>query len=87
MRSAHLWSIFVTALYAYDDEERIFFLEQFDKLKVVSATRSSTQAARSIVKTVWKKRDLDEDGNSARVSRVSDWVRFVRPMSDGLSLA
>ncbi|KUJ23642.1 uncharacterized protein LY89DRAFT_189135 [Mollisia scopiformis] len=87
LRSAHLWSVFVTALYAFNDEERIFFLEQFDKLEEVSATRSSTQAARSIVQTVWKKRDLDVDGEQVTESGVSDWVRFVRPMSEGLSLA
>lgn len=87
MRSAHLWSLFVTALYAFDDEQRIFFLKRFDKLEEESATRSSTQAAKSIVQTVWKKRDLSEDAEHASKSGISDWVRFVRPMSEGLSLA
>lgn len=87
LRSAHLWSIFVTALYAFADEQRIFFLEQFDRLEVVSATRSSTQAARSIIETAWKKRDLDEDGKHVMRGGTSDWVKFVRPMSEGLSLA
>ncbi|KAE8448733.1 hypothetical protein EG329_008948 [Mollisiaceae sp. DMI_Dod_QoI] len=87
MRSAHLWSVFVTSLYAFDDEQRIFFLEQFDRLELVSATRSSTQAARSIVQTVWKKRDLDADMEQVLERGTSDWVRFVRPMSEGLSLA
>lgn len=87
MRSAHLWSVFVTALYAFDDKQRIFFLEQFEKLEVVSATRSSSQAAKSIVQTVWKKRDLDVNSDRALEPGMSDWVRFVRPMSEGLSLA
>ena len=77
----------MTALYASEDEERIFFLEQFDKLEVVSSTRSSTQAARSIVQTVWKKRDLDTDSNQSSEAGKSDWVKFVKPMSEGLSLA
>jgi hypothetical protein len=87
MRSAHLWSIFVTALYASEDDERIFFLEQFDKLEVVSSTMSSTQAARSIVQTVWKKRDLDAGSDQSLEAGKSDWVKFVKPMSEGLSLA
>ncbi len=89
MRSAHLWSMFVTALYAFDYEQRIFFLEQFEKLEMVSATRSSTQAAKAIVQTVWKKRDLDADSpdHDAMAAGMSDWMRFVRPMSEGLSLA
>lgn len=88
MRSAHLWSVFVTALYAFDDEQRIFFLEQFDRLEMVSATRSSTQAAKSIVQTVWKSRDLNADSAEHVVAAgMSDWARFVRPMSEGLSLA
>lgn len=87
MRSAHLWSIFVTALYAFDDEQRIFFLEQFDKVKEVSATRSATQAAKSIVQTVWKNRDLEVDSEHIVKPGMSDWARFVRPMSENLSLA
>ncbi|CZR51396.1 uncharacterized protein PAC_01271 [Phialocephala subalpina] len=87
MRSAHLWSIFVTALYAFDDEQRIFFLEQFDKVKEVLATRSATQAAKSIVQTVWKNRDLEADSEHMVKPGMSDWARFVRPMSENLSLA
>ena len=77
----------MTALYASEDDERIFFLEQFDKLEVVSSTRSSTQAARSIVQTVWKKRDLHADSDQPLEAGKSDWVKFVKPMSEGLSLA
>lgn len=87
MRSAHLWSFFVTALYALEDNERIFFLEQFDNLEIVSSTRSSTQVAKSIVQTVWRKRDLDADSSQPLEPGQSDWVKFVRPMSEGLSLA
>ncbi|RDW65609.1 hypothetical protein BP5796_10301 [Coleophoma crateriformis] len=87
LESAHLWSIFVTALYASQDEDRIFFLEQFEILKSVSATRGSTQAAQSVVETVWKKRDLDLDGDRAHDSGMNDWIKYVRPMSEGLNLA
>jgi hypothetical protein len=87
LQSAHLWSIFVTALYALEDDVRIFFLEQFDKLEAVSSTRSSTQAARTIVETVWKKRDLDAESGQFLEPTTSDWVKYVRPMSEGLSLA
>lgn len=86
LQSAHLWSIFVTALYVCKDDERIFFLDQFDRLENLSATRSSTQSARTIVQTVWKKRDLDADSEQVEPD-ISDWVRYVQPMSEGLSLA
>ena len=87
VQSAHLWSIFVTSLYAFDDNERIFFLGQFEKLEKLSAVRASTHAARTIVQTVWKRRDLDEDLKDGISDNMSDWVNFVRPMSEGLSLA
>lgn len=87
IQSAHLWSIFVTALYAIEDDQRIFFLEQFDRLEIASSTRSSTHAARAIVQTVWKKRDLDADSEQSLEAGMSDWVKYVRPMSEGLSLA
>jgi hypothetical protein len=68
-------------------KSEFFFLEQFDRLEEVSATRSSTQAAQAIVQTVWKKRDLDVDGEQVMESGMSEWVRFVRPISEGLNLA
>lgn len=77
----------MTALYVHDDDERIFFLEQFDRLEVVSAAMGPTQAARAIVETVWKRRDLDDGTNYVAGSKMSDWSRIVRPMSEGLSLA
>jgi hypothetical protein len=54
---------------------------------MLSATMSSAQAARSIVQTVWKKRDLGADSEQGLYPGMSDWVRFIRPMSEGLSLA
>lgn len=87
LQSAHLWSVFVTSLYALEDDERVFFLEQFDRLEVASATRSSTHAALAIVQTVWKRRDLDTDSEQSLDSGMTDWVKYVRPMSEGLSLA
>ncbi|CZR55599.1 uncharacterized protein PAC_05487 [Phialocephala subalpina] len=82
VRSAHIWSTFVTALYTFDDEQRIFFLEQFDKLEEITATRSSAQTGRSVVQTVWKKRDLNADLEQVLEPGMSDWARFVRPMSE-----
>lgn len=82
LQSTHLWSIFVSALNACEDYERIFFLDQFDQFENVSATRSATQSARVIVLTVWKKRDLDADSEHVEPD-MSDWVRYVRPMSEG----
>jgi hypothetical protein len=87
IQSAHLWSIFVTALYALEDHERIFFLREFDRLEIASATRSSMHAARAIVETVWKRRDLDADSDPSSQPEMSDWVKYVQPMSEGLSLA
>jgi len=87
LRSAHLWSIFVTALYAMNDQERIFFLEQFEKLELVSTAMGPAHAAKNIVQTVWKRRDLDVDSERSYGNRTSDWAMFVRPMSEGLSLA
>jgi hypothetical protein len=87
LQSAHLWSIFVTSLYAFDDNERIFFLGQFERLEKGSAVRASTHAARAIVQTVWKRRDLDEDLKDGMSDGMSDWAKLVRPMSEGLSLA
>ena len=77
----------MTTLYAFDDDERIFFLEQLSKLEVLSATMGSTQATSAIVQTVWRRRDLDTDLEQASSAGMSDWARFVRPMSEGLSLA
>jgi len=87
MRSAHLWSIFVTALYALGDDERMFFLDTFAKLEAVSSTRSATQAAQSIVQTVWKRRDFEVILEPSSNKVVSDWVKYIRPLSEGLSLA
>ncbi|TVY13574.1 hypothetical protein LARI1_G006452 [Lachnellula arida] len=87
LRSAHLWSIFVTALYVSGDEERIFFLRQFDRLEAASAAIGPTQAAKAVLETVWKRRDLEVDAGKADDSGLSDWARLVRPLSDGLSLA
>lgn len=58
-------------------------MEQFDKLRQGSST-GSTAAARHIVETVWKRRDLEADEEIGL--QVSDWERLVRPMSEGLSL-
>ncbi len=87
LRYAHLWSVFVTALYVENDTQRIFFLRQFERLQYGSTSSGSAQAAKAIVETVWKRRDLEADLSQPIGSRMSDWDRIVRPMSEGLSLA
>lgn len=84
LRSAHLWSIFVTALYAGRDEDRIFFLRQFGRLEAASAAVGQVLAARAVVETVWKRRDLE--ASTSVSDGGSDWERLVRPMSEGISL-
>ncbi|KFZ08864.1 hypothetical protein V502_09092 [Pseudogymnoascus sp. VKM F-4520 (FW-2644)] len=89
LRSAHLWSIFVTALYVEYDEDRIFFLRQFKRLEAASAAVGQAATARAVVETVWKSRDLEvntpmSDGGKGGGS---DWERLVGPLSEGISLA
>jgi hypothetical protein len=82
----HLWSIFVTALYANGDEERLFFLNQFGRLESVRPAIGSAPTARVVMETVWKRRDLDADSDGKDIG-LSDWERYVKPLSEGLSLA
>ncbi|KAL1875126.1 hypothetical protein Plec18167_005796 [Paecilomyces lecythidis] len=90
LRTAHLWPFFVAAVHATEDEDRLFFLDQFSVLgrhefSIVAA--GSIARVRDIVETVWKRRDLAESDSRADDSRVlSDWARYVQPMSDQLSL-
>lgn len=62
LRSAHLWPLFVAAVYATGgDEERVFFLDQFDALDnhhSALVAGGSVRRVREIVVTVWKRRDL-----------------------------
>lgn len=88
--STHLWSIFVTSLYANDDEQRQFVMKQFERLEAATPTIEPAPTARSIVETVWKRRDLDADVNRAAGTGSgdvqSDWERFVRPLTEGHGL-
>ncbi|KAJ9213865.1 transcriptional regulator family: Fungal Specific TF [Paecilomyces variotii] len=90
LRSAHLWPLFVAAVHATEDEDRVFFLDQFSVLgrhefSIVAA--GSIARVRDIVETVWKRRDLVEPSSHVSETRVrSDWARYVQPMSDQLSL-
>ena len=77
----------MTALYALEDDERMFFLDTFTKLEAVCSIRSATQAAQSIVQTVWKRRDLDMISDQPLNNGMSDWAKYIRPLSEGLSLA
>jgi hypothetical protein len=62
LRSAHLWPLFVAAVYAAGgDEERVFFLDQFDALDnhhSALVAGGSVRRVKEIVVTVWKRRDL-----------------------------
>ncbi|GAD95054.1 conserved hypothetical protein [Paecilomyces variotii No. 5] len=90
LRTAHLWPLFVAAVHATEDEDRLFFLDQFSVLgrhdfSIVAA--GSIARVRDIVETVWKRRDLAEPNSHEDDSRMlSDWARYVQPMSDQLSL-
>lgn len=90
LRSAHLWPLFVAAVHATEDEDRVFFLDQFSVLgrhefSIVAA--GSIARVRDIVETVWKRRDLAEPSSHVDETRIrSDWARYVQPMSDQLSL-
>lgn len=87
LRSAHLWGIFVTALYVSGDAERIFFLRQFDRLQAASPAIGATQAVKAVLEMVWERQDLEVDVGLADNLGLSDWARVVRPLSEGPSLA
>jgi hypothetical protein len=93
LRSAHLWSLFVGAVYSTgDDEERVWFLDQFDIMEEKSqalVARGVLTRVKGIVDNVWKRRDLDCDfvvGGSEGEEGIGDWEKYVQPLSDGLSL-
>lgn len=91
LRSAHLWPLFVGAVYSTgDDEERVWFLDQFDILEKKSqglVARGVLTRVKGIVDNVWKRRDLDCDvvGGSER-EEIGEWEKFVQPLSDELCL-
>ncbi|KAL1969319.1 hypothetical protein VTN77DRAFT_9511 [Rasamsonia byssochlamydoides] len=71
LRSAHLWPLFVAAVYATEDEERVFFLDQFDVLEGQHSALVAAGAVgrvRGIVETVWKRRDLRSTSTSTSTS-------------------
>uniref|UniRef100_A0A093UMI4 Adhesion and hyphal regulator 1 n=1 Tax=Talaromyces marneffei PM1 TaxID=1077442 RepID=A0A093UMI4_TALMA len=93
LRSAHLWSLFVGAVYSTgDDDERVWFLDQFDILEKKSqglVARGVLTRVKEIVDNVWKRRDLDCDVIGVWESqgdRIGDWEKYVQPLSEGLSL-
>ncbi|KAH8704043.1 fungal-specific transcription factor domain-containing protein [Talaromyces proteolyticus] len=63
LRSAHLWPLFVGAVFSTgDDAERVWFLNQFDALENderALVARGSVGRVRGIVERVWKRRDLE----------------------------
>lgn len=77
-----------------DDEERIWFLDQFDIMEKNSqalVARGVLTRVKGIVENVWKRRDLDSDVAVGVVGLegddvVGDWEKYVQPLSDGLSL-
>ncbi|KAL2006014.1 hypothetical protein VTN00DRAFT_9668 [Thermoascus crustaceus] len=88
LRSAHLWPLFVTAVYVTEDEDRLFLLDQFSVLErqdISIVAAGSVGRAREIVETVWKRRDL-ELRSSVSANEKNIWARYVQPMSDELSL-
>jgi Fungal specific transcription factor domain len=96
LRSAHLWPLFVGAVYSTgNDEERVWFLNQFDVLgkeQRALVARGALRRVREIVESVWKRRDLDDehehDSQQRRVgvAEIGDWEKYVQPLSEGLCL-
>ncbi|EED14834.1 conserved hypothetical protein [Talaromyces stipitatus ATCC 10500] len=91
LRSAHLWPLFVGAVYSTgNDEERVWFLDQFDIMEKKSqalVARGVLTRVKDIVENVWKRRDLDCDGVvGADREGIGDWEKYVQPLSDGLCL-
>lgn len=75
-----------------DDDERVWFLDQFDILEKKSqglVARGVLTRVKEIVDNVWKRRDLDCDVIGVWESqgdRIGDWEKYVQPLSEGLSL-
>ncbi|KAF3402394.1 hypothetical protein DPV78_003854 [Talaromyces pinophilus] len=91
LRSAHLWPLFVGAVYSTgDDEERVWFLDQFDIMEKKSqalVARGVLTRVKGIVDNVWKRRDLDCDVvGGSEGEGIGDWEKYVQPLSEGLSL-
>jgi hypothetical protein len=82
LHPAHLWPLFVCAVYAVDDADRVFFLDQFDLLRGhsnIHFVTKSIKKAREVVELVWKRRDIHQVP-----SFQSEWVEEVQPMIRGL---
>jgi hypothetical protein len=92
LRSAHLWPLFVGAVFSTGaDEERVWFLNQFDILEKgerALVARGAVGRVKMIVERVWKRRDLDGGGDHRENEEngAMDWERYVQPLSDGLCL-
>lgn len=74
-----------------DDEERVWFLDQFEIMERKSqalVAKGVLSRVKGIVDNVWKRRDLDCDGVgvSPAENGMGDWEKYVQPLSDGLSL-
>ncbi|OKL55859.1 hypothetical protein UA08_08879 [Talaromyces atroroseus] len=93
LRSAHLWPLFVGAVYSTgNDEERVWFLDQFDilaKERRALVARGVLRRVKDIVESVWKRRDLDDHcdtdsaGAGAGAGRSSDQERGISPVEIG----
>lgn len=89
LRSAHLWPLFVAAVYATHDEERVFFLDQFDLLLLAEGHQSGALVAagsvgrvREIVETVWKRRDLRSNHSGGGSTN----IRYYIPPTMGMDM-
>ncbi|KAJ6029951.1 fungal-specific transcription factor domain-containing protein [Penicillium canescens] len=82
LHPAHLWPLFVCAVYAVVDANRVFFLDQFDLLRGHSNiyfVTKSIKKAREVVELVWKRRDIHQVPSFR-----CEWVEEVQPMIRGL---
>ncbi|OJJ67795.1 hypothetical protein ASPBRDRAFT_47308 [Aspergillus brasiliensis CBS 101740] len=78
-----VWPIFICAIYAVDDADRVFFLDKFDALQThchVHLAARALKRCRNIVESVWKQRDIRR-----QLGFEDEWMKVVQPMILGLS--
>lgn len=78
-----VWPIFICAVYAIDDADRVFFLDKFDALQThchIHLAARALKRCRNIVESVWKQRDIHR-----QLGCEDEWMKVVQPMIHGLS--
>lgn len=94
LHPAHLWPLFVCAVYAESDQDRIFFLEGLGILEShdhMHLAARSLQKARRIVDISWKSFDDKQRDGDCSVYYLENlpwdgWVNDLQPMIRGLCI-